>query len=126
SGRGGRPGLHAGADLVDDLADDGLDAVLHLGAELLGPASGGAELGLDVIAEHGEGLAALADTLLQGVEAGLAVGGAGVEAAAGVSELALELAPADLDLLVAEHAETDGHVAGVGQGLAHIDVHLIQ
>ena len=111
------------ADLVDDLTDDGLDALLHLGAELLRPTVGRAGLGLDLVAQAPQALRLLADRLLQGVEAGLAVDGAGVEAAAGVSEPLLQLTAANLRLLEAEHSETDGHVAGVGQGLANVDGH---
>ena len=58
------------ADLVDDLTDDGLDAVLHLRAELLRPVVGRAGLGLETVAQT---LRLLADGLLERVEAGLAV-----------------------------------------------------
>ena len=46
----------------------------------------------------------------------------GVEATAGVAESLLQLAAANLRLLVTEHSEADGDVAGVGQGLANLDL----
>src|SRR5262249_38332879 len=81
--------------LLDDLVDDRLDAVPN---RLRQPVDG----------------------VLQALDAGPAVAGPCVQAAAGVGESLLEFSAAHLQLLDAEDADPDRHVAGVGQSLAEI------